>query len=97
MSWFPVAMSLGATYFSALTVLTTPVEFYSYGTMYVYIIIAYLICIILCAELFVPMYKRKWLIMKKGFFSYKKEFLTKMKFLLHHCIIIFQIWDSVYF
>ena len=88
-------MSLGATYFSALTVLTTPVEFYSYGTMYVYIIIAYLICIILCAELFVPMYKRKWLIMKK------KDFFTNYPIprILYNTKVftIVQIWDSVYF
>jgi len=53
----PVALSLATTFFSAITILGTPVEYYSYGTMFTYFVICYLITIILAAEVFGPMYK----------------------------------------
>ena len=43
----PIAMSLGTTFFSAITVLGTPVEFYQYGTMYGYFVVTYFICTVL--------------------------------------------------
>ena len=42
-----VALSLATTFFSAITILGTPVEYYSYGTMFTYFVICYLITIIL--------------------------------------------------
>ena len=35
----PVAMSLATTFFSAITILSTPVEYYNYGTMYTYYLV----------------------------------------------------------
>jgi Na+/proline symporter len=32
----PIAMSLATAFFSAITILTTPVEFFNYGTMFFY-------------------------------------------------------------
>ena len=43
----PIAMSLATTFFSAITILGTPVEFYQYGTMFGYFMITYLVCTIL--------------------------------------------------
>ena len=43
----PIAMSLATTFFSAITVLGTPVEFYQYGTMFGYFCVTYLVCTIL--------------------------------------------------
>jgi sodium-coupled monocarboxylate transporter 8/12 len=54
----PIAMSLATTFFSAITILSTPVEYYRFGTMFTYFIICYLICTILAAEVFGPMYKK---------------------------------------
>ena len=42
-----VALSLATTFFSAITILGTPVEYYSYGTMFTYFVLCYLITIIL--------------------------------------------------
>lgn len=52
----PIACSLATTFFSAVTVLGTPVEYYQYGTMFTYFLITYLLCSILIAELFGPLY-----------------------------------------
>ena len=52
----PIACSLATTFFSAVTVLGTPVEYYQYGTMFTYFLITYLFCSILIAELFGPLY-----------------------------------------
>ena len=43
----PFAMSLATTFFSAITILGTSVEFYQYGTMFGYFMITYLVCTIL--------------------------------------------------
>ena len=43
----PFAMSLATTFFSAITILGTSVEFYQYGTMFGYFMITYLGCTIL--------------------------------------------------
>ena len=43
----PIAMSLATTFFSAITVLGTPVEFYQYGTMFGYFVVTYFICTVL--------------------------------------------------
>lgn len=53
----PIAMSLATTFFSAITVLGTPVEYYNYGTMFTYFIVCYFLCTVLAAEVFGPMYK----------------------------------------
>ncbi len=39
MSPIPIAMSLATTFFSALTIMSTPVEYYHYGTMYTYFLL----------------------------------------------------------
>ena len=54
----PIAMSLAVTFFSAITVLGSPVEYYNYGTMYTYFIVCYFISTVLAAEVFGPMYKK---------------------------------------
>ena len=43
----PIAMSLATTFFSAITILGTPVEFYQYGTMFGNFMLTYLVCTIL--------------------------------------------------
>ena len=49
-------MSLAATFFSAITILGHPVEYYQYGTMYFYFLLTYTICSLISAHLFIPMY-----------------------------------------
>ena len=55
-NFIPIAMSLATTFFSAIAVLGIPAEFYIYGTMYTYFLVPYLICTILSAEIFGPIY-----------------------------------------
>ena len=55
-NFVPISMSLATTFFSAIAVLGIPAEFYIYGTMYTYFLVPYLICTILSAEVFGPIY-----------------------------------------
>jgi len=55
---YSIALSLATTFFSSITILGTPIEFYRFGTMFFYFAITYLICCILAAEFFGPMYKK---------------------------------------
>ena len=52
----PVALSLSATFLSALTVLGTPAEIYVNGTMYYWIILGMLIATAGAAHVFVPVF-----------------------------------------
>ena len=54
----PVAMSLATTFFSALTILSTPVEYYNYGTMHRWFILADGLSVVMAVEIFAPMYKQ---------------------------------------
>ena len=54
LSAFPVALSLTASFMSALTVLGTPREFYNYGMMFYYSALCYLLVTLLIAYIFTP-------------------------------------------
>ncbi|XP_078495998.1 sodium-coupled monocarboxylate transporter 1-like isoform X1 [Ciona intestinalis] len=56
MSGWPVALSLTASFMSAITVLGTPAEIYIYGTMFWWFFIAYTIVAIVTATIFVPVF-----------------------------------------
>nr|AKN21418.1 slc5a-3 [Schmidtea mediterranea] len=56
MGAIPVACSLMASFFSAITLLGTPNEIYQYGVMYWFIGIGYVTTIIISALLFVPIF-----------------------------------------
>lgn len=51
---FPVALSLTASFMSALTVLGTPAEFYSYGNMFYYSGLCYFLVSLMIAYIFCP-------------------------------------------
>ncbi|KAM4018369.1 sodium-coupled monocarboxylate transporter 2 isoform 2-T2 [Anomaloglossus baeobatrachus] len=54
----PVALSLTASFMSAITVLGTPAEVVRFGAYYLFFIISYTFVITLSAELFVPVFYR---------------------------------------
>ncbi|OCT81799.1 sodium-coupled monocarboxylate transporter 2 [Xenopus laevis] len=54
----PVALSLTASFMSAITVLGTPAEVVRFGAYYFYFIISYTFVIIFSAELFIPVFYR---------------------------------------
>ncbi|XP_063293610.1 sodium-coupled monocarboxylate transporter 2-like [Pelobates fuscus] len=54
----PVALSLTASFMSAVTVLGTPAEVVRYGAFYLYFIISYTFVIILSANIFLPVFYR---------------------------------------
>lgn len=54
MHWIPVALSMQASFLSAITILSTPTEVYNFGTTYAYIGISYFIAIPLSGHMFLP-------------------------------------------
>ncbi|ESP04001.1 hypothetical protein LOTGIDRAFT_185388 [Lottia gigantea] len=54
----PVALSLLATFMSAITLLGTPAEMYNYTTMYLWIGIGYVITMACTAHIFIPVFYR---------------------------------------
>lgn len=53
---FPVAMSLTATFISAITILGTPSEVYVHGTMYLWLCFGFIITATGAAHIFVPIF-----------------------------------------
>ncbi|XP_038612489.1 sodium-coupled monocarboxylate transporter 1-like [Tachyglossus aculeatus] len=58
MSAVPVALSLTASFMSAVTVLGTPAEVYRFGIMFGLFFIAYTLMVVLTAEIFLPVFYR---------------------------------------
>lgn len=58
MSPFPVALSLLASFMSAITILGTPAEMYNYTTMYYWIGLSYLFVAFGAAHVFMPIFYR---------------------------------------
>lgn len=56
MSPFPVALSLLASFMSAITILGTPAEMYNYTTMYYWIGLSYLFVAFGAAHVFMPIF-----------------------------------------
>ena len=55
---FPTSLSMMSTSISAITVLGTPAEFYSFGGMYIWMAVVNPIALIIAAEVFIPMFYR---------------------------------------
>lgn len=58
MSFGPVALSLTASFMSAVTVLGTPSDVYRFGASFVVFFIAYALVIVFTSELFLPVFYR---------------------------------------
>ncbi|XP_040200253.1 sodium-coupled monocarboxylate transporter 1-like isoform X2 [Rana temporaria] len=58
MTAVPVAMSLTASFMSAVTILGTPADVYRYGAMYSIFAISYGFVVLICAEVFLPVFYR---------------------------------------
>ncbi|XP_017394221.1 sodium-coupled monocarboxylate transporter 2 [Cebus imitator] len=58
MNFGPVALSLTASFMSAVTVLGTPSEVYRFGASFIVFFISYLFVIVLTSELFLPVFYR---------------------------------------
>lgn len=58
MNPFPVALSLLASFMSAITLLGTPAEMYNYTTMYYWIGLSYLFVAFGAAHVFMPIFYR---------------------------------------
>lgn len=56
MNPIPVALSILASFMSAITLLGTPAEMYNYTTMYFYIGLGYLLVVASAAHLFIPVF-----------------------------------------
>lgn len=58
LSALPVALSLTASFMSAITVLGTPVEVYKYGAIFILICFSYAFMVALSSEIFLPIFYR---------------------------------------
>uniref|UniRef100_A0A674ILJ5 Solute carrier family 5 member 8 n=1 Tax=Terrapene triunguis TaxID=2587831 RepID=A0A674ILJ5_9SAUR len=58
MSALPVALSLTASFMSAVTVLGTPAEIYLYGAIFCIFAITYFLVVVISAEVFLPVFYR---------------------------------------
>ncbi|XP_056425376.1 sodium-coupled monocarboxylate transporter 1-like isoform X1 [Hyla sarda] len=58
MTALPVALSLTASFMSAVTILGTPADVYRFGAMYSIFAISYALVVIICAEIFLPVFYR---------------------------------------
>ncbi|XP_075716189.1 sodium-coupled monocarboxylate transporter 1-like [Rhinoderma darwinii] len=58
MTALPVALSLTASFMSAVTILGTPADVYRFGAMYSIFAISYALVVIICAEFFLPVFYR---------------------------------------
>uniref|UniRef100_A0A6I8PN92 Sodium-coupled monocarboxylate transporter 1 n=1 Tax=Xenopus tropicalis TaxID=8364 RepID=A0A6I8PN92_XENTR len=58
MSALPVALSLTASFMSAVTVLGTPADVYRFGAIYSMFAFSYVFVVIICAEIFLPVFYR---------------------------------------
>ena len=86
---YPIAMSLATTFFSAITILSTPVEFARYGTMFAYMVFGWLILITLSVEIFAPMFQRMQL-------TSIYEYLGGVRHLIQQIILVMRsAWKSV--
>ncbi|XP_076801846.1 sodium-coupled monocarboxylate transporter 1-like [Clavelina lepadiformis] len=56
LSGWPVALSLTASFMSAITVLGTPAEVYTYGTMFWWFFLSYTLVAIITANVFLPVF-----------------------------------------
>ena len=56
MHLIPVAMSLLATFMSAITLLGTPAEMYNFTTIYLWIALGYLFSIFLAVNVYLPVF-----------------------------------------
>lgn len=62
MHWIPVALSMQASFLSAIFILSTPVEIYNYGTIYSYLGISYFTAIPIAGYMYLPTFYRLRLI-----------------------------------
>lgn len=58
MGWFPLFVSLVASYLSAIALLGIPSEIYTYGGMYIVIMLSYPLFIIQCIFIYAPIFRR---------------------------------------
>ncbi|XP_031439237.2 sodium-coupled monocarboxylate transporter 1 [Clupea harengus] len=58
MTAVPVAMSLSASFMSAIVVLATPAEVYRFGASYGLYCLSYLLVVVVCSEVFLPVFYR---------------------------------------
>ena len=55
---FPVAMSMLASFLSAVTIIGIPAEIYYNGSMFIFACVGYTLCYITGAEVFAPIYHK---------------------------------------
>ena len=58
MTWFPLFISLVASYLSAIALLGVPSEIYTYGGKYIFIMLSYPLFIVQCIFIYAPIFRR---------------------------------------
>jgi solute carrier family 5 (sodium-coupled monocarboxylate transporter), member 8/12 len=58
MHYIPVALSMQASFLSAIFIISTPTEIYNFGTLYAYMAISYWIGLPIAAYMYLPTYRK---------------------------------------
>ena len=58
MGWFPLTISLIASYLSAIALLGIPSEIYTFGGMYIVVMFSYPLFIAQCIVIYAPIFRR---------------------------------------
>ena len=82
MHWVPVALSMQASFLSAIYILSTPTEIYAFGTMFYYLGVSYFIALPISGHMYMPIFYKLKLIsayevsliqLRKNFFLGQQE------------------------
>ena len=87
MGWFPVSMSLLASFMSAITILGTPSEIYTFGTQYLMIIFAFPLTMLVSTQIFLPLFYNLGL---TSTYEYLELRFSKVTRVLNAVVFIFQ-------
>ncbi|XP_076348604.1 sodium-coupled monocarboxylate transporter 2-like isoform X2 [Tachypleus tridentatus] len=87
MSTFPVAMSVLASFMSAITLLGTPAEMYLYGTQYWMICISFILVVPAAAYLYMPIFYNLGLI---SAYEYLEKRFNRVIRTMASCVFSFQ-------
>lgn len=97
MSWFPIFVSLLASYLSAITLLGVPSEVYTYGIQYIVLILSYFILVGVGAYIFLPMFYHLQVVSSNEYlerrFSVWVRFLgcglVSLQYILYLAVVLF--------
>ncbi|XP_047135309.2 sodium-coupled monocarboxylate transporter 1 isoform X1 [Hydra vulgaris] len=84
MSWFPLFVSLLASYLSAITLLGVPSEIFTYGIQYIVLCFSYVIIVLVSSTIFLPIFYKLQLVSSNEYLE--KRFTPSVRSL--GCVLV---------